>query len=796
MTGPAKPKVCTPEGERVVRTNTRTKPRKGYRERLRHLVWAGLIALILQFSTLLVPLDQLFNLAQYRQGGFQASGQIAFIGTQNDLTDPANPRRREDLARFISDLDRAGAKEIYVDLVFDRASAAGSDAALREALLATRGRAVLVDKGRTTLDGTAEVMTSIPAISSGVDQVGSVIWTDYIYGIVWIAYPMRFFLEEEPDANTTSTSQIHGDLAARLAGTSDTIEKPFWISYFFDLETIPIYRLERLLDQPGNLRQLAGKKVIIGAIASTDAIKANVPGQLGVPPSIVDIFAAETLMSGHTGGFDGMEILVVALVLMIAAALVPNRRWRYGVYATVALSLPLAYFVATQFAIRMNGASVLILLLAYCAFRARSTWKSSFTLIDADTDLPTFIAFEGNKDIAEAVPTIIVAKVHRFEEVRRTLPPELQSEYILRIIARLKAATQDATLYIGQGNLIAWTMEEKEPTLLRDHLEGLRALFASPLMVGDNAIDVSVTFGVDVTASPNVARRLASAIAAAEKTNETFEPIAIADAASDEDLIWNISLQARIDAALASGEIYLVFQPKVDVATGALIGVEALVRWNDPARGHIAPDQFIRQCENAGRMSHLTRHVLTHGCLAGQELQRACGPVPVAVNISATLLHERSIVRMVREVLSATGYDPRLLVLEITETYRIADLDRAGAILAELKALGTKISMDDFGVGAASLEALMHLPFSELKIDRLFISRMGSDPKAMGIVTNVLHLGKDLGITVVAEGVEDQKTLQMLRDSQCPVAQGYGIARPSSLEDVIIFQGLASQSAA
>ena len=177
-------------------------------------------------------------------------------------------------------------------------------------------------------------------------------------------------------------------------------------------------------------------------------------------------------------------------------------------------------------------------------------------------------------------------------------------------------------------------------------------------------------------------------------------------------------------------------------------------------------------------------------------MQRSCGPVPVAVNISATLLHERSIVRMVRDVLAETGYDPHLLVLEITETYRIADLDRAGTILAELKALGTKISMDDFGVGAASLEALMFLPFSELKIDRLFISRMGNDLKAKAIVTQVLHLGEDLGITVVAEGVEDQQTLQMLRDSSCPVAQGYGIARPSSIEDVIRFQKLTAKSAA
>ncbi|MEN7538351.1 EAL domain-containing protein [Aurantiacibacter flavus] len=755
--------------------------------------------MILQFSTLLVPLDQFGQIAQYRLDSFskeQVSGDIAFVGAQQDLTDPASPRRREDLARFIRAVDRAGAKEIYVDMVFDRASAAGSDAALREALLATNGRAALVSKAKPKIDGSTGLTSSVSAVAYGVDEVGTVAWTDFIFDVVWISYPIKYLLEQQAAPEEQVSIPAGGDLAARLADKGKFLPDKFWISYFFDQRTIPNYRFETLLDQPEKLDLLAGKKVIIGAINPTDNVPVNLPGSLVVPPSLVDIYAAETLLAGHTVQVDGLETLLVFALLLAILVLITPRRWRYIGYGAAVLALPLAFLIAAQFAIRMSGASVLTLLVVFATFRARALWKQSFTLVDADTNLPTFAALEADKSVSESVPAIVVAKVHRFDEVRRTLPSELHAEYILRIIARLKAATQDTTLYLGQGNLIAWTMAEKEPTLLRDHLDGLRALFASPLMVGDNAIDVGITFGVDVTASPNVARRLASAIAAVEKTNETFEPIAISDAASDDDLIWNISLQARIDTALANGEIYLAFQPKVGVMSGALVGVEALVRWNDPARGHIAPDQFIRQCENAGRMSQLTRHVLIEGCRAGQELHRNCGPIPVAVNISATLLHERSIVRMVRDVLAETGYDPRLLVLEITETYRIADLGRAAAILAELKALGTKISMDDFGVGAASLEALMYLPFSELKIDRLFISRMGSDPKAMGIVVHILRLGQELGITVVAEGVEDQQTLQLLRDSACPVAQGYGIARPSPLQEVIRFQKLAPQSAA
>ena len=185
---------------------------------------------------------------------------------------------------------------------------------------------------------------------------------------------------------------------------------------------------------------------------------------------------------------------------------------------------------------------------------------------------------------------------------------------------------------------------------------------------------------------------------------------------------------------------------------------------------------------------------LTEGCQSGVRFEEMGMHIPVAINISATLLHERAIVNMVRDVLEQTGLEPTRLTLEITETYRIANLDRAAEILNELHALGPKISMDDFGVGAASLEALVRLPFSELKIDRLFVDRMTSDPKALGIVRAVLQLGRESRITIVAEGVEDAETLNLLRDSGCTVAQGYHISRPVEFDRITDFQRLRPRS--
>ena len=748
-------------------------------ERLRHLAWAGLIALVLQLATLITPLDYVLRTWQYSLlGSFDASGEIMFIGAEDDLANPADPGRRIALARLVEQLDRAGARQIYVDVVFDRASTPEADAALNAALRGARGHALLIENYVSGIDGRTALESSIPAVGHDVSRVSGNIWTNFL-GSVWqMSYTV-------PDGT--------GDLITapvNMAGMKPEGRETFPISYFFNVGSIPILKLEQLATANMDAEQFAGKTVVIGDINPSGVTKPNLPGLPDVPPSLIHIYAAETLKAGHTHVLGGLEVLLSLFAALSAISFISRRRWRYFAYIAACLALPAAFVFTAQMAVRMDAASALVLLAVFAIFRARATWKRSFQLIDAETNLPTFAALEADRDVAEGVPALIVARIHRFEEVRRTLPKELHAEYVLRIIARLKAATQDATIYLGKGSMIAWTMSEKDAVLVREHLEGLRALFSSPLLVGQNQVDVGITFGVDVTPSPNVTRRLAAAVSAAEQTNETFSPIAIADSASDEDLIWNISLQARIDTALANGEIYLVYQPKVSVQTGALIGVEALVRWNDPVRGHIQPDQFIRQCENAGRMAQLTRHVLHEACIAGLEFNRRGINIAMAVNISATLLHERRIVHKVAEVLAQTGFPADQLVLEITETYRISNLNLAGEILRELKALGAMISMDDFGVGAASLEALVELPFDEIKIDRVFVDRMISDPKAAGIVRSVLALGRELRITVVAEGVENGQTLNILRELGCQVAQGFGISRPVGFDDILIFQKL------
>ncbi|APE29471.1 diguanylate cyclase/phosphodiesterase (GGDEF & EAL domains) with PAS/PAC sensor(s) [Aurantiacibacter gangjinensis] len=721
------------------------------------------------------PVDQIGWVTQSRITHQDASGEIVFIGSDVDLANPANASARRDLANVVRNLDAAGADAVFVDFAFSEPTTAAIDGELNAALREFSGSAYLVRDVTTDLNGAPTLQINTPAIARDVDTVAFEAWVNYL-GYTW---QMPFVSEE--------TGERLPNFSAQLAGVPRSSDDDFQVNYAFEMATLPTYQLSRLLDGSTNLDIFADKTLVVGPTLEAIGRARNVPGYPRVAESMVAIYGAETLKEGAMRWIEGWMVLTgVAFALLLIIGL-KSRAPRYALYVLLVLALPSALLITGYFGVRMSVAGGALMLFIFGLYRARSRWTRNLLLVDADTDLPTFAALEADHKVADNAPAIIVAKIHRFEEVRRTLPGDLHADYLLAINGRLKAATQDATIYLGQGHLIAWTMQERDPAVLRDHLEGLRALFSSPLAVADNQVDVGITFGIDITPSANVSKRLNAAVAAAEKTNETFEPIAIADTTSQEDLIWNISLQARIDAALANGEIYLAFQPKIMVQSGEIIGAEALVRWDDPIKGQIPPDHFIRQCETAGRMSQLTRFVLEEACAAGNAFGREGLDLPIAVNVSATLLHERAIVQMVAEVLEATGFEPQRLTLEITETYRISNLDLAAEILGELDALGCKISMDDFGVGAASLEALLKLPFSELKIDRMFIAPMTESPKALGIVKSVLKMGKDLRIIVVAEGVENAGTLTLLRESGCLVAQGYAISRPVPFEKILAF---------
>jgi predicted signal transduction protein with EAL and GGDEF domain len=238
----------------------------------------------------------------------------------------------------------------------------------------------------------------------------------------------------------------------------------------------------------------------------------------------------------------------------------------------------------------------------------------------------------------------------------------------------------------------------------------------------------------------------------------------------------------HLRTALDDDQLVNHYQPKLHLRTGAVIGVEALVRWNHPERGLIYPDVFLPLAEQAGLMRRLALSVLERSLRDLQNWRAAGHELSVAVNLSVSNLQDVALPDQVAMLLEAFAVPPAALTLEITEDVLMADAARSQQVMAALRRLGVRLSIDDYGTGYSSLSYLRALPVDELKLDRSFASNLTSDARAAAIVRSTLQLALDLDMAMVVEGVEDRATLAALRAWDCDVAQGYHIARPMPVD--------------
>jgi EAL domain-containing protein (putative c-di-GMP-specific phosphodiesterase class I)/GGDEF domain-containing protein len=750
------------------------------RERLRHLAWALIVATSMAVTLLLEPLDWAVYNLQSRLSDQTPSGEIIFVQAGSGLADPGDPSQRVKLARALDRLRAERASRVYIDLLFaEEASDPRADTRLKEAFDKWGRQLAFVNRIDITPGAERSELSSLPQFTARHPVVWNGFTTDWP-GFTW----------QMPYAYQTSQG-LQPSLAASLAKRDVQSTAEFQIDYGFRSRSIRTIPLERIAaDQPlPEEVELAGKTLVIGGPRNPAQPEMGVPGQFTSPPSFVPILAAETLHRGAPVAIRGLAIIVLIAGLLAVGALSMRRERRYVVYAAAAAAPIYATFVGPDLGLRLELSYCLPLLLGFALLRWRANWKRRIAQIDPDTGLPSMRAFALMLARHTAEPGhAVVAKIHGYEAILKTLDAAQRAAYVRKLVERLRVADPRLAVHID-GHYLAWRVEHEDEQKLRGHLEGLRAIFAAPVTVGNHSIDVGITFGAARIDPKQGERSLAAAMAAVEETSEALEPIKLATEISESDTLWDLSLRSRIDAAMEAGEVFCVYQPKMDISADRIIGVEALVRWQDPERGFIAPMHFVMQCEKAGRMEYLTRYVLQSACSAGRLLHFRGSRITMSVNISATLLTDMRIVGIVRNVLQATDFDPHYLVLEITETARIRDFKQARAVLKALKALGTHLSMDDFGVGSANFETLQALPFDEIKIDRQFVSSATTSSKARAITASLVELGASARIAVVAEGAETPADLQLLRDIGCWQVQGYALAKPMPLTNLLNFIG-------
>jgi EAL domain-containing protein (putative c-di-GMP-specific phosphodiesterase class I) len=253
-------------------------------------------------------------------------------------------------------------------------------------------------------------------------------------------------------------------------------------------------------------------------------------------------------------------------------------------------------------------------------------------------------------------------------------------------------------------------------------------------------------------------------------------------------------LHQELSVAIKNGELSLYFQPQAmsgrTVADSEIIGFEALARWLHPVRGFVPPSDFIPLAEESGLIVAMGEWILREACREAASWPK---PLQIAVNLSPAQFMHGDVVGLVHSILLETGLSPGRLELEITEGVLIEDFDRGLALLRRLKALGVRISMDDFGSGYSSLSYLQAFPFDKIKIDRAFVMNLGRNPQSAAIVRAVIDLGHGLEMSIVAEGVETQEQLVFLADEGCDAVQGYFLGRPLPIGQ---YPGLVGRSTA
>ncbi|MBK8817290.1 MAG: EAL domain-containing protein [Methylococcaceae bacterium] len=243
------------------------------------------------------------------------------------------------------------------------------------------------------------------------------------------------------------------------------------------------------------------------------------------------------------------------------------------------------------------------------------------------------------------------------------------------------------------------------------------------------------------------------------------------------------SIEASLHFALERQEFVLYYQPKIDLSSGMIVGVEALIRWQHPERGLMPPKQFIAIAEDCGLILPIGRWVLREACIQAQAWHQAGLPrITISVNTSALEFHDIDFIKNLRVILKETGLEPCCLELELTENVLMQDAEFAEPVLNSLSELGIKLAIDDFGIGYSSLSYLKQFPINTLKIDQSFVHKMMGNPNDASIVSAVINLGKTLKLRVIAEGVETSEQQAFLVAQHCDEAQGYYLGRPMEAE--------------
>ena len=741
--------------------------------RVRIVFFAVLIGIVCGTLQLTVPLEDAFIAARNKLRSEPASGSIVLVKIDDPTLESlhANDVSRGDDAKVIDVLMRNGAERVYFARSYPFSPKAQGSDALLTALERYSGKVSLGIMPKNG-EGPWRPISNLPAAEFRKDAK--------LVSLAAAAHPFNLGYSL-PYLSNSIVGPVPS-LSAALAGVPGTVTDLYRPSYTIDYRTVPTISYIDVLEGRVDPELIAHRTLVVGRTSMSMNLYHPIPLGPYVPNVYFHILGAETLMQRRPVDVGWLPAVLAVTVLIVTG--VGRRRsskpWRLAGYALVIVVLPVAL---DRFSIHI-AVMPAALMAIYATFRAGTLDKiSDVSETNAASGLPSLQPLRTRDEIHPGA--LIALKVRNYAGILRSFSAAVEADLASEIQRRIRISEPDVTVY-HEGDMFVWLSALADIVEIRENLEGLQRIAQNGIVIEGTEVDVGFNCGVDSDVSRPVAIRLANAMQSAEEAVRTDEPLCHYDKVPSEEQ-WEISLLASLDRAIDNGEVWVAFQPKLDLATNRIVGAEALARWSHPERGPISPEKFIGLAEEYHRIERITEFVLDKAIGGAAELVREGHDFTISVNISAQLLRNPRLPRMIVDALVTHDFAPDRLILEITETDRFDKSKRTAEMMQVLVGTGVGISIDDFGTGNATIDYLRYLPASEVKIDKLFIAEIESNPDDQLLAQSIIEMAHSLGRRVVAEGVESAESLSLLRQLRCDEAQGYFVSRPIPFRDLGAF---------
>jgi diguanylate cyclase len=688
------------------------------------------------------------------------------------------PWKRRLHGKLVDQLHRAGAKVVAFDVDFSSPSNPEDDQIFADALGRFGGGAIL------------------PTFRQLVSDTGNIFAENIpIEPLRNNAFLGSVNVHPDPDGamrtfpfGTVTDGTARPSLAALIADHSGMVDDNFRLSSAILPDSIPRHSATDIINGRFNPKDVEGKTMLVGATAIEMGDRYAVDGHGVIPGVVVQAMAAESLLQNLDYPNYGPVPAIIAALLGAGYA---SNIWRLQRRLT-RLGLVGVLIILTPFA--MEGAHLgTIEILPGLVGIAGTFTAAGFIdyvrrlslarLNDSETGLPN------GKALAQQLSksrdgTLIVMSVKSFRSITVQLNSAETVALYEQMVSRIHAIFGTVKVFqLGDGRL-SWVDMSPEKGPVTDAIDSLAAMFLSKFQLTAHQIVATPAFGIADMISDKAALCIQhAALAASRAAEQGHRWVRYGDEMGDS-AIYAQKLLAEVDDALTQRELYPVFQPKWSIAEGRINGVEALLRWNHPERGHIRPDHFIPILEDNSRMQDVTLYVFD--CCAEQAvhwLEKGLD-IKIALNVSAPLFADPGFTKTLINRVKALGAKSKRLVIEITESAVVTNTESTIHTLNVLRALGVGVSIDDYGTGQSTLSYLKRFPADEIKIDQSFVSRMLDSPSDQILVRSTIEMAHELGFAVVAEGVEDAECLARLKEFGCDTVQGWHISKPKTAPEI------------